>query len=61
MTNNLQIRIQNLQPDAMDVGVNLDEAINYLLFQQELYAKLKVFIILSQLKFQPINKNSFYT
>jgi hypothetical protein len=42
-TNNFQIQIQSLQPDAMDVGENLEEALNFLSFHQELCSKLKVF------------------
>jgi len=42
-TNNLQIQIESLQPDAMDVGENLEETLNLLSSHQELCSKLKVF------------------
>ena len=48
-TNNFQIQIQSLQPDAMDVGENLEEALNFLSFHQELCSKLKVFLTLFEI------------
>ena len=44
-TNNFQIQIQSLQPDAMDIGENLEEALNFLSFHQE-YSLFSYFFII---------------
>ncbi len=40
--NDLLVHIHSMQPDAMDVGSNLEESLCYLQFHQEVVAKLEV-------------------